>query len=497
MPSRTSHITGLLAGACIPWSWPTESPPSYFDISTAVDSGWLPLIAGMDDRDSACPYVLMSDFGESVSSPQAGRVVLVADTPFTRTSDIDPDRVCPAVLTALLLVRLGARERCWHRNEVTANFTIDDPNLVEPYGRISYNALLRSMRAVGYHTTIAFIPWNYRRTERDMEAMFADAPQYLSLAVHGNDHDGYEFGAAPTQLDDTTSTRRISRQRASVAEALVRMKMLAHRTGLSFSPVMIFPHGIGSVDAILELERSGYLASANRQLVPSGASRPVRFDFGLRPADDTNASFPLMQRWWPTDVVPELAAFLGKPILLYGHERDFASPLAALEEHVARIRHLNAEWRDLTGIARSLYLKRDAGAGETQVWMLSGEVDIVNRGSESREFTFLRANVDADSYHVSINGVPSRLETQQNCITVRATAAPGQRIQVRIARRNIVGGCTEDGAVVGSRRAAVVGRLRVALRRRVCDWRDRYLPRLGPMAPEGTAFAARKLECEL
>lgn len=497
VPLQTSHVTGFLAGAYIPWSWPPESPPSYFDVTGAANVSWLPLVEGLDHDGNACPYTIISHARQSVESgksPLGGRLLLVANTPVTAADDLDPDRLCPAALTALLIVRLAAGDRCWHHDDVMANFTIDDPNLVEPYGRVSFNVLARSMRVVGYHTTVAFIPWNRHRTERNVTALFAGDTPHFSLAVHGNDHDGYEFATPAATSGDSAPANHIAHQRASVAEALVRMQALAHQTGVSFSPVMIFPHGIGSVDAILELDRCGYLASANRQLIPFAAHRPARFGFGLRPADDTYASFPLMQRWWPSDAIPELAAFLGKPVLLYAHERDFAAPLSLLEKHVARLRRLDATWCDLTGVARSLYLERDAGEGETQIWMFSREADYTNHETERRELTFFRAQADALSYDVFINGTPAASSASESHIVARATAEPGECVRVRLVRREPAGVRSSGGQPASAYQLTLRNRIRIALRRHACELRDRHAAKLGGMLPRGSAFATREDE---
>jgi len=497
VPLQTSRLTGVLAGAYIPWTWPPESPPSYFDVTSAGSTDWLPLVEGLDHDSGACAYAIISrgtQIIESGKSPRDGRLVLVSDTPVTPTDGLDPDRLCPAALIALLTVRIAAGRRCWHHDGVTANFTIDDPNLVEPYGRVSYNVLARSMRVVGYHTTVAFIPWNRHRTERSVTALFASDASHFSLAVHGNDHDGYEFATPSASSGDTTPASQIAHQRASVAEALVRMRALTRRTGVSFSPVMVFPHGIGSVDSILELDHCGYLASANRQLVPSGANRPARFDFGLRPADDTYASFPLMQRWWPSDAIPELAAFFGKPVLLYAHERDFAAPLSSLEKHVARLRRIDAEWCDLTGTARSLYLERDTGAGETEIWMFSREVDYTNHETDSRELTFFRTQADAPSYDVSVNGAIVASSASASRIVARVTAEPGECVRVRVLRRDPVGARSSDDSPTSAYRPTLRNRIRIALRRHACELRDRHSAKLGAMLSRGSAFAAREDE---
>ena len=492
IPSASKPLTGLLAGAHIPWRWAKESAPSYIAIARGARSGWLVLAAGHEAAGRDRPYIVVSNGEQADSSPGSGRLVLVADTPLTPASEAHPDQVCPAVMAGLLLVRLAAPQACWHHDEVTANFTIDDPNLVEPYGRISYRALLRSMQAAAYHTTIAFIPWNYRRTDADVEALFRSESRWLSLAVHGNNHDGYEFESPSAQRDARWTSQRQERHRTSVDEALGRMGALRQRTGLPFAKVMIFPHGIGTLGSVAALDRAGYLASANRQLVPLGATCPQRFDFGLRPADNS-CGFPLMQRWWPAEVIPELAAFLGKPVLIYAHERDFAAPLAALEEHVARINRLEPEWRDLAGAARSLYLTRDVPGGESHVWMFAREVDVTNRTAQTREFVFFRDEVSASGFDLTTQAWSCEPTPRGVRLSLRATLTPGERIEVRLARPLQLGGSSLNTRASARRGAGLHTAVWVALRRYACDWRDRHWPRLGLMAPRGTAFTLPKL----
>jgi hypothetical protein len=492
VPSASKPLTGPLAGARIPWCWQRESAPSYIDIAPKAQSEWLVLAAGLDGALRDYPYIVVSNGERAGSSHGSGRLVLVAETPLTPTSEEQPDRVCPGVMAGLLLARLATPDACWHRDEVTANFTIDDPNLVEPYGRISYRALVRSMHETAYHTTIAFIPWNYRRTHADVEALFKRESRWLSLAVHGNNHDGYEFGWSSAKGDTSCASHRLEWHRASVDEALRRMAALEQRTGLSFGKVMIFPHGIGTLDAIAALDRAGYLASANRQIVPLGSRLSGRFDFGLRPAENGCGWFPLMQRWWPAEVIPELAAFLGKPILIYAHERDFAAPLVALEEHVARINRLGPEWRDLAGAARSLYLTRDVGREESHVWMFAREVDVTNRTAQTREFVFFRDEVTPGGFDMAAQHWACEPTAFGARLSLRATLAPGERIEVRFAHPPHLDGSSAGARIPARRGAGLRPALRIALRRYACDWRDRHWPHLGLMAPQGTAFTLPK-----
>jgi hypothetical protein len=61
----------------------------------------------------------------------------------------------------LMFLRYAGGPCCWHQDSDYANLTIDDPWLTKRYGHLSYEGLLAEMKEVRFHTTIAFIPWNY------------------------------------------------------------------------------------------------------------------------------------------------------------------------------------------------------------------------------------------------------------------------------------------------------------------------------------------------
>jgi hypothetical protein len=72
------------------------------------------------------------------------------------------------------------------QNEVIyANIIIDDPLLRENYGYLNYRKLLDLMDKHNFFSTIAFIPWNYKRTDKKIAALFKERPDRFSLCVHG------------------------------------------------------------------------------------------------------------------------------------------------------------------------------------------------------------------------------------------------------------------------------------------------------------------------
>ncbi len=72
----------------------------------------------------------------------------------------------------IIFLKYFLKEYVWHCTSYYANLTIDDPWLIEPYGYLDYEALLKEMKKHNFHTTIAFIPWNYDRNKKDVISLF-------------------------------------------------------------------------------------------------------------------------------------------------------------------------------------------------------------------------------------------------------------------------------------------------------------------------------------
>ena len=89
------------------------------------------------------------------------------------------------VAPEMIFAKYGAGERGWHALHHDANLTIDDPWLREPYGHLDYNKLLTEMERHNFHTTIAFIPWNYDRSEQQVVALFATIRKGFRSAFTG------------------------------------------------------------------------------------------------------------------------------------------------------------------------------------------------------------------------------------------------------------------------------------------------------------------------
>ena len=113
---------------------------------------------------------------------------------------------------------------------VNASLVVDDPPLKPRYGFLDFREALDLMDRHEFSTTIAFIPWNWRRTDTGTVRLFQSRPERLSVVIHGCDHTTGEFAVRSPELLG-----------GKVKTAVERMDALHHRTGLRSDRVMVFP----------------------------------------------------------------------------------------------------------------------------------------------------------------------------------------------------------------------------------------------------------------
>src|SRR5690349_15667511 len=86
----------------------------------------------------------------------------------------------------LIFLRWAAGERAWHSPGRYANLTIDDVWLREPYGHLHYEALFGEMQQHNFHTTLAFVPWNFDRSQPGVASLIRLHSEKFSICIHGN-----------------------------------------------------------------------------------------------------------------------------------------------------------------------------------------------------------------------------------------------------------------------------------------------------------------------
>ena len=272
------------------------------------------------------------------------------------------ERLCPGRCLALLALvhflgelTVGLRPPS---PPLHAAFVIDDPNLRRPrYGHLDYAELLRHARVHGYHLAVAMVPLDARFAHARAVRLFREGAAHLSLCVHGNDHDGAELGRPRSNAQAT----------AVVAQALRRSASFERRTGIAVDRVMVPPHERLSEPVARALRACGFQAVTTTRPYPWVADTSDGSWLARPPAVGPLAA------WGPVDVVAgglpvllradfrehpredlALRAFLGQPLILYGHHDLLAGGPDALGEAAAEIDRLgDVEWSSLGDIART------------------------------------------------------------------------------------------------------------------------------------------------
>lgn len=274
-----------------------------------------------------------------------------------------------AMLALVQFIRELAGAKLWELPPTRAAFVIDDPNLrAAGYGHLDYERLLVSAQRHGYHVSMAMVPLDAGRAGAHPRAveLFREGCEHLSLCIHGNNHDGGELGrpgSGPEALP-------------VVAQALRRIEAFERQTGVPVDRVMVAPHermSHGTVDA---LRTCGYEAFSGAQPYPWITESPD-LDWLTRPASSgpligwgsselMPGGFPMLMRMDFGHSREELVirAFLGQPVIVYGHHDVFAQGTEVLESFADEINGLGAvRWTSLSGIARAAVetrLDRDA-----------------------------------------------------------------------------------------------------------------------------------------
>ncbi len=161
-------------------------------------------------------------------------------------------------------------------NTISASIIIDDPLLRENYGYLNYHKLLAIMDRHNFCATIAFIPFNYKRTDAKIADLFRSRIDRFSLCVHGCDHTKGEF--AITDVNYLTN---------KVILATARMLEHERRTKIPFEKIMVFPQGKFTNEALEVLKENGYLAAVNTDPMPVHGSLSSNLPFFLRYKPET------------------------------------------------------------------------------------------------------------------------------------------------------------------------------------------------------------------
>jgi glycosyltransferase involved in cell wall biosynthesis len=361
----------------------------------------------------------------------------------------------------MMFLRGTLGNRVWHNDHPRACFIIDDPLLTNCYGFLNYRQLTEVMRQQRFSTCIAFIPWNHRRSSKEVAELFSSSHPMSSLCIHGCDHTGGEF--ATTDFESL-------REKAQIA--LERMRTHQRLSGVPFDDIMVFPQGLFSQEAITALKASGYLAAVNTHLYPSMKTEVLAVRDLLEVAVTRFADFPLFGRRYPREVAEfALDLFMGKPALAVEHHGYFRDGYNALETFIARVNALEErlEWTNLATICSRACLTRTTEDGDVYVRFYTSRFWLKNDGTQTRRYILLRRETpDASSPAVTINGRGRDYEREDGNLKIRLSLDAGQTAEIRVLSE----GSDSAGFSCPQRR---IHNARVWVRRMQCEFRDNYV----------------------
>ncbi len=362
-----------------------------------------------------------------------------------------------------MALRYAAGDECWRPYKAHASIIIDDPLLRKSYGFLNFESLLRLADQHDFHTTIAFIPRNYRRNSSRITRMFQENAARLSICFHGNDHTEGEFASTDLVLLNTLLL---------VAEE--RMNLHHQMTGLPCDRVIVFPQGNFSIEAMKVLKSHNFYAAVNT--VPHPAEQPVRLTIGelAQPAVVRYGGFPLFIRkpilqTQSHDIAFNL--FFGRPVLIVEHHEIFQRP-ESLVEIAARINSVASEvhWSNLATVVGNSILKRRAPDGtHHDVRAYSGTVRISNDSVSIRRYSIEWGDScdGASIEQVLMDGTPyCGFEIDDAGLRLSVELAPGSSQTFSVVHRNV-------HATV--RNLGLRWNARAFLRRRLSEVRDNYL----------------------
>ena len=375
-------------------------------------------------------------------------------------------------LPPVLYIKWAFAETCWAAPEKSACLIIDDPLLKPRYGFVDYRELLSLMQRYKFSTNIAFIPWNWRRSDSGVTRLFRENPEYYSISVHGCAHTRAEFGS-----DDSEHLYAKTRQ------ALERMDQHEATTGLAHDRVMVFPQGVFSEAAMRILKRTDLIAAVNNDTISSNSNPRATtvadvWDTAIMAYDN----FPLFTRRYPRSGIENFAfdSLLDKPVVIVVHHGSCRDHCGRL---IAFIERLNAlacplRWRSLGELVRRSCRQRALSDDVTQVEMYGKELRIENLSNRTKQFLIRRRERDSSTImEVRVGSNPVAWTYRGDRIQFEVELKGGEHTTIRLDFHEL------DEAKETAESLNYTAR--TMLRRYLCEWRDNYLHKLTSLSSNG------------
>lgn len=355
------------------------------------------------------------------------------------------------IVPSMLFLKYIFKDSCWHNEKTFANFIIDDPLLKERYGFLNYRLLLKIMDQYNFSSTIAFIPWNFKKTTKSISNLFRARGDKLNICVHGCNHTKAEFGTS-----DFTELNSL------VKLATERMEAHQQKNRLAFDKVMVFPQGIFSREAMKALKYNNFLAAVN-----STASPIYTQDEGLTISDYLDVAitkygnFPLFIRKYPNDAVESaLHAFLGKPLLFVEHHGYFRNGYRNIVNFVKKMNSISQGicWGRLEDILRKTYLVKASLDNSIYCKIYTNEVLIENNHQTVRKYVITKSETgDVPIKSVLVNGKTYPYKIGNNYLNITLEVGAKAFVNIKVIY--------EDSSSLVSKKMNLVDVGKVYLRR--------------------------------
>ena len=389
----------------------------------------------------------------------AGGEIIDITAPATKSFDVKKQFSCAVPI--VMYLKWAFKDISWTATETSACLIIDDPLLKPRYGFLDFGKTMKLMDRLDFAMTVAFIPWNWRRTNSLTVDMFRRSPRKLSLCVHGCDHTGGELASrSPALLN-----RRIKL-------ANQRMDLLHRKTSLHHDRVMVFPQGEFSPEIGRALKLNGFVGAVNTEIAPSnGARNDTKIADLWSVAIMKYGTFAIFTRRYITDGIENFAfdALLGKPCLIVAHHDIFKGQGQVLADFIAKLNTLkwNIHWRPLgDAIKRGFKLRSQGKLGI--VYMHAEEILIENASVETCVANFMKEEDDPDCVKgVTVNHHPVEFSHQGEYLQFTTKLPPNGTAEVRIIYF--------DKLEVDPRRDGIAYKIKTHTRRYLSEFRDNYL----------------------
>ena len=361
---------------------------------------------------------------------------------------------------------------CWSAPERSGCLVIDDPLLRPTYGFVDFRELLSLMQRYKFSTNIAFIPWNWRRSDSGVTRLFRENPEYYSISVHGCAHTRAEFGSADSE-----------HLYAKTRQALERMDQHEATTGLAHDRVMVFPQGVFSEAAMRILKRTDLIAAVNNDTISSNSNpRAITVADVWDTAIMAYDNFPLFTRRYPRSGIENFAfdSLLDKPVVIVVHHGSCRDHCGRL---IAFIERLNAlacplRWRSLGELVRRSCRQRALSDDVTQVEMYGKELRIENLSNRTKQFLIRRRERDSSTImEARVGSNPVAWTYRGDRIQFEVELKGGEHATIRLDFHEL------DEAKETAESLNYTAR--TMLRRYLCEWRDNYLHKLTSLSSNG------------